>query len=133
MPDTPRKSKLAHATDIEVGRRLRLQRKSLGLSQNDIGSALGITFQQVQKYEKGSNRIGGSRLLQIAKLLNVDVSYFFDTSIPSTQRTDAPDDVIVFIASPEGLALNRSFLKISDAKTRKKIVSLVKAIADSSF
>ena len=131
MPDAPRSNKLANSTDVEVGRRLRMQRKILGLSQSDLGDALGITFQQIQKYEKGTNRIGASRLLQIAKLVKVEVSYFFDGQEPKPQGDEPPNEVIAFLESPDGLAVNRAFLKIGDPSTRKKVIGLIKAISQS--
>ncbi|MBB5577935.1 helix-turn-helix transcriptional regulator [Rhizobium sp. BR 318] len=116
--------------DLEVGRRLRLQRKLLGMSQLGLASGLGISFQQVQKYERGANRIGASRLAQIANILKVDVSYFFsDTRVIGDIGADA-GDITSFVATPEGVSLNRSFQKIPNAQTRKSLVSLIRAIAE---
>lgn len=124
--------------DIHVGSRVRLRRTMLGMSQEKLGESLGITFQQIQKYEKGANRIGASRLQEIANVLNTPVSFFFDDA-PSGQKTrgggfsdsDSANYVVDFLSSSEGLQLNRAFVKIKDPKVRRKIVEMVRALADS--
>ena len=110
----------------------------LGMSQEKLGESLGITFQQIQKYEKGANRIGASRLQEIANVLNTPVSFFFDDA-PSGQKargggfsdSDSANYVVDFLSSSEGLQLNRAFVKIRDPKVRRKIVEMVRALADS--
>lgn len=122
--------------DIHVGSRVRLRRTMLGMSQEKLGEHLGITFQQIQKYEKGANRIGASRLQEIASVLNTPVAFFFDDA-PSTgigreegfSETSAANYVVDFLSSSEGLQLNRAFVKIRDPKIRRKIVDLVRSIA----
>jgi transcriptional regulator with XRE-family HTH domain len=121
--------------DIHVGSRARLRRTMLGMSQEKLGNALGITFQQIQKYEKGANRIGASRLQQIANVLNVPVAFFFEDA-PSGMQTvtgmgeeNSTTYVVDFLSSSEGLQLNRAFVKIEDPKVRRKIVDLVKSLA----
>lgn len=122
--------------DIHVGSRIRLRRNMLGMSQEKLGEGLGITFQQIQKYEKGTNRVGASRLQAISSVLGVPVSFFFEDA-PGQQAGGAPglaEDsstsyVVDFLNSAEGLQLNRSFVKISDSKVRKKIIDLVKALS----
>jgi transcriptional regulator with XRE-family HTH domain len=124
--------------DVHVGSRVRLRRTMLGMSQEKLGESLGITFQQIQKYEKGANRIGASRLQEIANVLNTPVSFFFDDA-PSGQKTrgggfsdsDSANYVVDFLSSSEGLQLNRAFVKIRDPKVRRKIVEMVRALADS--
>jgi transcriptional regulator with XRE-family HTH domain len=112
-----------------------MRRLLLGLSQVQLAEQLGVTFQQVQKYEKGMNRIGASRLLNIAQVLSVPPSFFFQQDEASPRRLDADetpanaDPVGEFLRSKEGLALNRAYIKIRDAKVREKILSLVKAMA----
>lgn len=111
-----------------------MRRILVGMSQEKLGDALGITFQQVQKYEKGTNRVGASRLQAIADTLGVKPSFFFEGSETSEamQTTDADGETIGingFLASKEGLDLNRAFTKISDPKVRKKVVALVRALA----
>ncbi len=122
--------------DIHVGSRIRLRRTMLGMSQEKLGDSLGITFQQIQKYEKGTNRIGASRLQNISNILTVPVSFFFEDA-PGDQPSNATgmaeasssNYVVDFLSSSEGLQLNRAFVKIGDAKVRRKIVDLVKALA----
>lgn len=124
--------------DIHVGSRIRLRRNMLGMSQEKLGESLGITFQQIQKYEKGTNRVGASRLQAIASVLSVPVSFFFEDA-PGHEGTGqqglAEDSqtayVVDFMNSAEGLQLNRAFVRIEDAKIRRKIVDLVKTLASS--
>ena len=121
--------------DIHVGSRIRLRRTMLGMSQEKLGESLGITFQQIQKYEKGTNRVGASRLQNISSILNVPVSFFFedargDNSTPGGMaEAQSSNYVVDFLSSSEGLQLNRAFVKIADPKVRRKIVDLVKALA----
>ncbi len=123
--------------DIHVGSRIRLRRMMLGMSQEKLGEHLGITFQQIQKYEKGTNRVGASRLQHIATVLKVPVSFFFEDA-PGTPEEAAkgfaegkPAGYVVdFLSSSEGLALNKSFVQIKDPKVRKRIVDLVKSLAE---
>ncbi|MBK5564976.1 helix-turn-helix domain-containing protein [Ensifer sp. 2YAB10] len=121
--------------DIHVGSRIRLRRTMLGMSQEKLGESLGITFQQIQKYEKGTNRVGASRLQNISGILNVPVSFFFedapgDTSgQPGMAEASSSNYVVDFLSSSEGLQLNRAFVKITDPKVRRRLVDLVKALA----
>jgi transcriptional regulator with XRE-family HTH domain len=121
--------------DIHVGSRIRLRRNMLGMSQEKLGENLGITFQQVQKYEKGTNRVGASRLQAIASILEVPVSFFFEDApgqAPGQVKGLAEDSstsyVVDFISSAEGLQLNRAFVRITDPKLRRKIIELVKTL-----
>lgn len=122
--------------DVHVGSRVRLRRTMLGISQEKLGEHLGITFQQIQKYEKGANRIGASRLQEIARVLNTPVAFFFEDA-PGTAagaatgfaETESADYVVDFLSSTEGLQLNRAFVKIKDAKVRKKIIEMVRALS----
>ncbi len=133
MSDTEKKP---NPIDIHVGSRVRLRRTMLGMSQEKLGNALDITFQQIQKYEKGANRIGASRLQNIANVLNVPVAFFFEDAPSGTQTATGMSEensttyVVDFLSSSEGLQLNRAFVKIQDAKVRRKIVDLVKTLAD---
>ena len=131
--------KAPNPTDKHVGSRVRMRRMMLGMSQGKLGDALGLTFQQVQKYEKGTNRIGASRLQQIAQILQVQVSFFFEGA-PSAITigrheglSEAPSPAYVsdFLATSDGLALTKAFMKIRDAKLRRRIVDLVEQIAGS--
>ena len=123
--------------DIYVGGRVRMRRMMVKMSQEKLGDQLGITFQQVQKYEKGTNRIGASRLQKIALVLGVTPSFFFQQEGAEPASTSGIgsfqglNDISQFLHSREGLALNEAFLKISDPKIRQKVVALVKVMAES--
>ena len=119
--------------DAHVGARVRMRRVLIGMSQEKLGERLGLTFQQVQKYEKGPNRIGASRLSQISDILTVPVSYFFEGA-PTQQQgggfSEASSTYVVdFLSTTEGLQLNKAFTRIADPKVRRKVVELVKALA----
>ena len=112
-----------------------MRRLMVGMSQGKLGDALDVTFQQVQKYEKGANRIGASRLQQLARVLDVPPSYFFDGA-PASEGTangfaepDSSAYVVDFLSTSEGLQLNRAFAAIKDPKVRKKILDLVQSLA----
>ncbi|MDR6953447.1 transcriptional regulator with XRE-family HTH domain [Ancylobacter sp. 3268] len=122
--------------DRHVGSRVRMRRMMINMSQEKLGESLGITFQQIQKYEKGTNRIGASRLQNISSVLGVPVAFFFEGA-PSTGVTmsglaeeASPAYVADFLATSEGLALTRAFTRISDPKVRRRIVDLVETLAD---
>lgn len=124
--------------DVHVGSRVRLRRNMLGISQEKLGESLGITFQQIQKYEKGANRVGASRLQAIATVLNVPVSFFFEDApgengavIRGLAEENSTAYVVDFLNSAEGLQLNRAFVKIADPKIRRKIIDLVKSLGDA--
>ncbi|KQT04658.1 hypothetical protein ASG42_23560 [Rhizobium sp. Leaf391] len=128
--------KVAHAIDVEVGARIRSRRRVLAMSQSKLGAALGLTFQQVQKYERGTNRVGASRLQNIANILNVPVSYFFDGNaehVTAAALTSVLDgqELTAFLETREAQDLNVAFAKISSPAVRKRFVVLVKAIADA--
>ena len=120
--------------DKHVGSRVRMRRMMVGMSQEKLGERLGITFQQVQKYEKGTNRIGASRLQQISTILGVQVSFLFEgaptgDNAGGLSDEGAPAYVSDFLATPDGLALSRAFMKVADPKVRRRIVDLVEAMA----
>lgn len=128
--------KAPNPIDRHVGSRVRMRRMMLAMSQEKLGDALGLTFQQVQKYEKGTNRIGASRLQQISSILQIPVAFFFEGAPDLTNgRTDAireapsPAYVSDFLATSDGLALTKAFVRITDAKLRRRIVDLVEQIA----
>lgn len=121
--------------DKHVGSRVRMRRLTLNMSQEKLGHSLGLTFQQVQKYEKGSNRIGASRLHQIANTLQVPVAFFFEglSEQPMNAQDELPPAYINdFISTSEGLSLARSFMQIKDRKMRQSIVALVAEISDKA-
>jgi transcriptional regulator with XRE-family HTH domain len=129
-------TKAPNPVDKYVGSRVRMRRIMLGMSQEKLGEALGLTFQQIQKYEKGTNRVGASRIQQISEILQIPVSFLFEGG-PSTTAGAAgaseeisPTYVSDFLATSEGLALTRAFMRIADAKLRRSIVDLVEKIAD---
>ncbi|WAJ29048.1 helix-turn-helix domain-containing protein [Antarcticirhabdus aurantiaca] len=130
--------KKPNPVDSHVGSRVRLRRTMLGMSQEKLGESLGITFQQVQKYEKGSNRIGASRLQKISEVLSVPVAFFFEELPSGEAQIDGfadggqADYVVDFLSTAEGLQLNRAFVRIGDAKVRRRIIDLVRTLADSA-
>ena len=125
--------------DIHVGNRVRLQRMLVGISQEKLGERLGLTFQQVQKYEKSINRIGASRLFELSRVLGVPVQFFYDdaplggqsqaTATPGFGERGADSHVFEFLSSREGLELNRAFSRISDPKVRRSVLDLVRSLA----
>ena len=128
--------KTPNPIDKHVGSRVRMRRMMVGMSQEKLGDALGLTFQQVQKYEKGTNRIGASRLQQISHILQVPVAFFFEGAPDLPNGGDhgfngAPSPAYVsdFLATSDGLSLTKSFMRIKDAKLRRRIVDLVAQIA----
>lgn len=128
-------SKAPNPVDKYVGSRVRMRRIMLGMSQEKLGEALGLTFQQVQKYEKGTNRVGASRIQQIAEILQVPVSFLFEGGPSGVAGPDgfaegaSPSYVSDFLATSEGLALTKAFTRITDSKMRRSIVDLVEQIA----
>ena len=133
--------KKPNPVDQHVGSRVRLRRMLLGMSQERLGESMGLTFQQVQKYEKGVNRIGASRLFQISKILDVPVQFFFEEAphigddgapVRGLAEPDSEAFILEFLNSREGLELNRAFVKIGDAKVRKSVVDLVRALSANS-
>src|SRR5262249_22907573 len=131
--------KAPNPIDKHVGSRVRMRRMMLGMSQEKLGDALGLTFQQVQKYEKGTNRIGASRVQQISQILQVPVAFFFEgapdlqplqNGANGAEQVPSPGYVSDFLATSEGLALTKAFTRIKEAKLRRRIVDLVEEIAE---
>lgn len=127
--------KIPNPIDKYVGSRVRMRRLMLDMSQEKLGDALSLTFQQVQKYEKGTNRVSASRLQQLSNILQVPVPFFFAGAprLPGqrkvTNETPSPAFVSDFLATTDGLALTKAFVQIKDAKLRRRIVNLVEEIA----
>jgi transcriptional regulator with XRE-family HTH domain len=135
--------------DIHVGSRLRIRRNLVGFSQEQLGKALGLTFQQIQKYERGVNRMGSSRLFQISRLLSVPVSYFFEEMAPvhgwaqqgsSESEQSAMEDTPAPMAEDydvlrkrETLELVRAYYRIQDSKQRRKVYELVRSMAENDL
>src|SRR5262245_37971245 len=134
-------SRRANPIDIHVGGRVRFRRMLLGMSQEKLGEKLGLTFQQVQKYEKGINRIGASRLFDLAQVLGVSVQFFYEEAPLAEARSVAPErvdgrpdehSIVEFLRSRDGLELNRAFVRIPDLKARRAIVDLVRSLANDA-
>ena len=131
-------SRRPNPIDVYVGSRVRFRRMLLGMSQEKLGEKLGLTFQQIQKYEKGINRIGASRLFDLAQVLGVPVQFFYEEA-PTTEppqilaggfaEKPAENSIVEFLRSRDGLELNKAFVRISDAKARRAIVDLVRSLA----
>src|SRR6202035_3179372 len=124
-----RSSRRANPVDVHVGSRVRLRRMLLGMSQEKLGEHLGLTFQQIQKYEKGINRIGASRLFDLSRVLAVPVQFFYE-ELPVSDGAggfaEQPEGYAVeFLSSREGLELNKAFARITDPRVRRSIVELV--------
>ncbi|MCO5090474.1 helix-turn-helix transcriptional regulator [Bosea sp. (in: a-proteobacteria)] len=128
--------KVPNPIDRHVGSRVRMRRMLAGVSQEKLGEALGLTFQQVQKYEKGANRISASRLQQIAKMLDVPVSFFFEGAptgdMPESGFADAAATTYIseFLATSEGVQLTKAFTRIRSGRVRRRIIDLVEALAE---
>jgi transcriptional regulator with XRE-family HTH domain len=127
---------MANPVDVYVGSRLRMRRTMLGLSQNKMGDLIGVTFQQIQKYEKGVNRIGSSRLYQVSKILLVPVSYFFEgyeeiTTEASMLKVAEREEIFRYedLDNKEIAQLVKNFIKISNPIVRKSVISLAKSLA----
>jgi len=126
--------KQANPTDVLVGNRVRIRRMLIGMSQERLGELLSLTFQQVQKYEKGVNRIGAGRLFDVSRILGVPIDYFYEgvaaqLGQPGFAEEGAPP-VMEFVSSGEGMQLSLAFMKIKDAKVRKRVLDLVKSLAE---
>jgi transcriptional regulator with XRE-family HTH domain len=134
-------SRRPNPIDVHVGSRVRFRRMLLGMSQEKLGEKLGLTFQQVQKYEKGINRIGASRLFDLAQVLGVSVQFFYEEAPSQEGHSFAPQglaenpdehSIVEFLRSRDGLELNRAFVRISDVKARRAIVDLVRSLANDT-
>ena len=127
--------KQANPIDAQVGNRLRLRRMMIGMSQERLGELLGLTFQQVQKYEKGVNRIGAGRLFEIARILGVQIYFFYESvaeqlaGAPGFTEAESPP-VLEFVSSGEGLQLSLAYMRIKDPKVRKRVLDLVKSLSE---
>jgi transcriptional regulator with XRE-family HTH domain len=125
--------------DVHVGSRVRYRRMIIGMSQEKLGERMNLTFQQIQKYEKGTNRIGASRLFQLSKILEVPVGYFFEDAFANAAPAQATHGLhepaqegylLDFLNSREGLDLNKAFARIQDPKVRRRVIDLVRALSE---
>ncbi len=133
-----RRSEHPHPVDKHVGARLRQRRQLLGMSQEKLGEAVGLTFQQVQKYERGANRIGASRLYELSRVLEVEVGFFFEEMSRETAQLmglgEAPAAAYAAPTLDRGnIELVRLYQRITDSSVRRRLVDLAKAIADAYF
>jgi transcriptional regulator with XRE-family HTH domain len=126
-----RKSDGPHPIDVHVGTRVRLRRNMLGMSQEKLGEAIGLTFQQVQKYERGANRIAASRLYELGKLLDVPVSFFYDDTDPVRAPPVSKTEAVVpgSLSSPDTLELVDAYYGIADSAVRRRMFDLAKSLA----
>ena len=139
--EPPVNKRAPHPMDIHVGSRVRLRRMMQGISQDKLGEELDLTFQQVQKYEKGVNRIGAARLYEIARILDVPVQFFFDdfgdgpeTMIgfaETSKDAEGRADFFETLSTPEGMQLCRAFVGIKDYQVRRRVLDLVKALGEA--
>ncbi len=141
-PSYGRGTGMPHPVDVHVGRRVRMRRKLLGMSQTKLGEAIGLTFQQIQKYERGTNRIGSSRLVDLCRALDVPISFFFEdmpAAVASSSLAhgggmaeESSHYKLDPMAKQESLALVRAYYRIPDPNVRKRLSELTKAIAAAS-
>jgi transcriptional regulator with XRE-family HTH domain len=128
--------KKANPVDAHVGYRVRLRRMLIGMSQERLGDLLGLTFQQVQKYERGINRIGAGRLYEVAEILGVPISFFYEgmdgVQVSAEAGSEKPAAVMDFLSSNEGIQLSTAYMGIKDVKVRRKILDLVRSISDDN-
>jgi transcriptional regulator with XRE-family HTH domain len=120
------KTKSTNSHDIEVGQRIRARRMAQGMSQTELGNMLGVTFQQVQKYEKGVNRVGAGRLVRVGEALDVPVSFFFGATDGGSEDTRA---ILGFLDTSYSLRLLRAFSRIPPGSVQRAVVELVESIA----
>jgi transcriptional regulator with XRE-family HTH domain len=125
-----------NAVDAHIGGKIQLRRNLLKLSQKNLGEHLGVSFQQIQKFEKGSNRVSAAQLFEIAKLLQVDISFFFEGLMPAKKQPGFAESqsriaALALSDTREGHDLNGAFARIRNRKLRKHIIDLVRAIAES--
>lgn len=123
-----------HPVDIHVGSRLRLRRTLQGMTQNTLAKALGLSFQQIQKYERGTNRIASSRLYQFSQILDAPIAYFFQGApkVGDAQPRETGRNAAAFQSKRETLELVRAYTRISDSNARKRLLNVVKAMAKIS-
>lgn len=118
--------------DRHVGLRIRMRRKELGVSQERLAEAVGLTFQQIQKYERAANRVSASKLWELAEALNAPITYFFEGLVEMSGADDClpRESIQDFLLSPEGLELASAFPRIAEPRLRRKVMELVRALAE---
>jgi transcriptional regulator with XRE-family HTH domain len=120
-----------NSTDIHIGKRIRMLRMTRGMSQTDLGERLGITFQQIQKYERGANRVGAGRLQELANLLGVTPAYFFEDGPRVKPGKSDASETTELLSKKDALALARAFCKIRNRAVRHLLVDFVEHLADN--
>ena len=136
MPANLDPDRAPNPVDIHVGSRIRLRRKALGISQDRLANALGLTFQQVQKYERGSNRVSASKLYEIARTLRASIAYFFEgladpaDAAAGVAEPEPPEFIHDLVMTPEGSELASLFPKIRRRRTRRAVLNLIKSLAE---
>jgi transcriptional regulator with XRE-family HTH domain len=133
MPPKGKPNRRSDHRDTEVGRRVRTQRLTKGMSQTELGVKIGVTFQQVQKYENGVNRIGAGRLSRIAEVLEVPVTFFFpDDSAASTSPMDDEDSPFALLSTAGAIQLVRAYARIRDGRARHSLVEIAEHMAEAA-
>ncbi len=137
MEDNNKADRAPNPVDLHVGARVRMRRKFLGMSQEGLAESIALTFQQVQKYERGSNRISASKLYEIARALKAPIAYFFEgygqgEALEGFSESESEQFVHGFLMTTEGIELAEAFPRIKSAKLRRKVLDLVRALAEDA-
>ena len=119
----------ANTVDTHVGQRIRDKRNELGMSQTEVANALGVTFQQVQKYERGTNRVGASRLFDLSRILSVPVQYFFEGLNNQSTPIEKEDDNVIHLMKPDTVELVEAYYKVENPQVRRQILSTIRSIS----
>ena len=119
----------ANTVDTHVGQRIRDKRNERGMSQTEVANALGVTFQQVQKYERGTNRVGASRLFDLSRILSVPVQYFFAGLNNQSTPIEKEDDNVIHLVKPETIELVEAYYKVENPQVRRQILSTIRSIS----
>ena len=119
----------ANTVDTHVGQRIRDKRNERGMSQTEVANALGVTFQQVQKYERGTNRVGASRLFDLSRILSVPVQYFFEGLNNQPTPIEEEDDNVIHLMKPDTVELVEAYYKVENPQVRRQILSTIRSIS----
>lgn len=119
----------ANTVDTHVGQRIRDKRNERGMSQTEVANALGVTFQQVQKYERGTNRVGASRLFDLSRILSVPVQYFFEGLNNQPTPIEKEDDNVIHLMKPDTVELVEAYYKVENPQVRRQILSTIRSIS----
>ena len=119
----------ANTVDTHVGQRIRDKRNERGMSQTEVANALGVTFQQVQKYERGTNRVGASRLFDLSRILSVPIQYFFAGLNNQSTPIEKEDDNVIHLMKPDTVELVEAYYKVENLQVRRQILSTIRSIS----